>query len=274
MARLLMAPPVHYDVVYEINPWMHRQIRADRERAAAQWAGLHRVLTEEMGAEVLLVEPEAGLPDLVFTANAGLVDGDRVLLSRFRHPERGGEEAVFARWFEAHGLTVCRPPGEVRFEGEGDALWLGDTLFAGYHFRSDAVAHAWLAETLGARVLPLRLTDPRYYHLDTCFCPLDERTAAYYPGAFDEYALRVIQANVPARVIVREEEAARFACNAVALGRRVALNTGCPQFEGQLRALGFHPHATPLDEFIKAGGSAKCLTLHLDRPASRRPPVT
>jgi len=271
MSRLLMAPPVHYDVVYEINPWMRREVRADTGRAQRQWEALHRLLTAEMGAEVLLAEAAEGLPDLVFTANAGLVEGGRAFLSRFRHAERAGEEAVFAGWFEKHGFSVEAPPPGVRFEGEGDALWVGDTLFAGYHFRSDVPAHEWLAERLGARVLSLELRDPRFYHLDTCFCPLDHRTVAYYPPAFDDYAQRVIQAHVPARVLVAEEEAARFACNAVVLGRHVALNSGCPRFEEQLRALGFTPHATELDEFLKAGGSAKCLTLHLDPAPSRRP---
>jgi N-dimethylarginine dimethylaminohydrolase len=268
--RLLMVPPRHYEVAYEINPWMSRLRPAERELAQEQWEGLHRVLTEQVGAEVILAEPQEGLPDMVFTANAGLVDGSRVILTNFRHKERQPEAPAFREWFEDNGYAVLElPPGRY-FEGEGDALWMGETLFAGYHWRSDVHSHRLIGEMLGARVLSLELSDPRFYHLDTCFCPLDQRTVAYYPQAFDSYARKVIEANVPCRLLVEPEEAKRFACNAVVLGKDVVLNTGCPMLERQLQAFGFTPHATPLDEFIKAGGSAKCLTLHLDDSPTRR----
>ena len=262
--ELLMVRPVYYDVVYEINPWMSRAVPACQARALEQWEGLYRVLTEELGARVSLAEPQPGLPDMVFTANAGLVLGERAVVSRFRHPERQGEAEHFRRWFEERGLQVETLPEGQWFEGEGDALFVGDTLYAGYHWRSDVRSHRMVGDLLGVRVLSLELVDPHYYHLDTCFCPLDARTAAYYPAAFDSYARQVLEAEVPRLIAVEPDEAARFACNAVVLGRQVALNTGCPRFEAQLRDLGFLPHSTPLDEFLKAGGSAKCLTLHLD----------
>jgi N-dimethylarginine dimethylaminohydrolase len=243
---------------------MSRAVPAHRERAQEQWGGLHRVLTEEIGVEVRLAEPHVEVPDMVFTANAGLVLGERAVVANFRHPERQLETPHFRRWFQEQGYETLDLPPERCFEGEGDALFLGDTLYAGYHFRSDVHSHRLVGDMLGVRVLSLELTDPYYYHLDTCFCPLDGETLAYYPPAFDEYARRVIEANVPRRIEVVPDEAKRFACNAVVIGKDVVLNTGCPCFEAQLRDLGFVPHATPLDEFLKAGGSAKCLTLHLD----------
>ncbi len=265
MRRLLMVAPTFYGVEYEINPWMSRANPASREAAQEQWEGLYRTLCEEVGAQVELAEPQPGLPDMVFTANAGLVRGRQALLSNFRYQERQGEAAHFRDWFEAHRFEVVCLPSERLFEGEGDALFLGDTLFAGYRWRSDVHAHRMIGETLGVRVLSLELAQPHYYHLDTCFCPLDDRTAAYFPEAFDEYGRTVIRANVPDLIEVCPEEAARFGCNAVVLEKDVVLNTGCPRFEGALRDRGFVPHSTPLDEFLKAGGAAKCLTLYLDR---------
>src|SRR5205807_5839901 len=120
-------------------------------------------------------------------------------------------------------------------------------------------AHRLVGEMLGVEALSLELIDPRFYHLDTCFCPLDEQTVVWYPAAFDVYARRVIEARVPRRIAVEPDEALRFACNAIVLGRHVVLNSGCPRLEAALRDRGFLPHATPLDEFLKAGGSAKCL---------------
>jgi N-dimethylarginine dimethylaminohydrolase len=210
------------------------------------------------------MEPVKGLPDLVFTANAGLVVRDRVFLARFRYPARQPETPVDEAWFRAAGFEIASIDERFSFEGAGDALFLADTLFGGYIIRSDAGAFHGLAAACGCRAIPLQLVDPYYYHLDTCFCPLSPTAAICYEPAFDEYARRALRENVLDLITVAPEEAARFACNAVVLGRNVVLNTGCPRLEADLRARGYLVHCTELDEFIKAGGSAKCLTLRLD----------
>ena len=204
-----------------------------------------------------------GLPDLVFTANAGLVWRETVFLASFRHAARQRETPLDATWFESQGFHIESLPAGMNFEGAGDALFCGDTLYAGYLVRSDASAMQWLGDRMGCRVIPLQLTDDRFYHLDTCFCPLAHDTAIWHPLAFDDYARRAVS-QIPNLIAVSEAEAARFACNAVVVGRDVVLNAGCPQLEADLRANGFTPHATELGEFLKAGGSAKCLTLRLD----------
>jgi N-dimethylarginine dimethylaminohydrolase len=258
-----MCPPDFYGIEYEINPWMSRSRPSDRALAAEQWAALRGAI-EAAGAKISLIEPVSGLPDLVFTANAGIIVANRAIVSHFRHPERQKEEPQYTAWFAAHGFQVQPPPEGVFFEGAGDALFCGDTLFAGYRIRSDARGHQLIGEQVGCRVIPLELVNPYYYHLDTCFCPLAPGVAVYHPEAFDEYGRQVIGELVPQLVRVPEEEARRFACNAVVIGRTVITNTGCPHLHAALRALDYEPRETPLDEFVKAGGSAKCLTLRLD----------
>ncbi len=260
---ILMCPPDYYGIEYEINPWMSRGKESDSERARAQWQAL-KTLIESLGANVELMSPVKGLPDLVFTANAGLIWNNVAVLSRFRFDARRGETPVDAAWFAAHGFELRELPEGMDFEGAGDALFCGETLYAGYIIRSDASAEQWVAELMGCRVIPLQLVDPHFYHLDTCFCPLDATTAAWYPPAFDDYAQLTIREHIPNLIEVIPEDASRFACNAVVIGRDVILNSGCPRFEEQLTAAGFIAHSTELDEFIKAGGSAKCLTLRLD----------
>lgn len=260
---VLMCPPDFYGIHYEINPWMNTTRQADHARAVEQWQAL-RALIEAAGARVELLPPVDGLPDLVFTANAALVYRDRVILSRFRHPQRQGEETHDRRWLAAHGFEVLDPPAGQSFEGAGDALFCGDTLFAGYRQRSDAAGHQQIGAVLGVRVIPVELVDPYYYHLDTCFCPLAAGAAIWHPPAFDEYGRRAIEAYVDELIEVEGEEAKRFACNAVVIGRTVLTNTGCERLHARLAAAGYQPNATPLDEFTKAGGSAKCLTLRLD----------
>jgi N-dimethylarginine dimethylaminohydrolase len=261
--HVLMCPPDHYGIEYEINPWMSRQRQANHAEAVRQWQGLRRAI-EAAGAKVSLLDPVHGLPDLVFTANAALIHQHDAVLARFRHAERQAETPHAAAWFRAHGFSVRDAPADAFFEGAGDALFCGDTLFAGYLIRSDVSGHQRLGEMLGCRVIPLELVDPYYYHLDTCFCPLADGLAIYYPGAFDEYGRRALNEHVDRLIAVDETEARRFACNAVVIGRTVITNTGCLQLQRDLAASGYTPVETPLDEFTKAGGSAKCLTLRLD----------
>jgi N-dimethylarginine dimethylaminohydrolase len=259
---ILMCPPDYYGIEYEINPWMKREVPSDHELAVRQWTALEALLTD-LGADIRHMAPVAGLPDLVFTANAGLVWNDVVFLSNFRHGPRQGETPVDEAWFRANGFATERLPEAMNFEGAGDALFCGDTLYGGYLIRSNAAAIQWLGQRMGCRVIPLQLVDDRYYHLDTCFCPLDRETAIYFPGAFDHYG-NVALKSIPRLIPVIPEEAARFACNAVVIGKHVVTNTGCPQLAHDLHRAGFLPHESPLDEFLKAGGSAKCLTLRLD----------
>jgi N-dimethylarginine dimethylaminohydrolase len=242
---------------------MNRQRQCDHELAIRQWERLRRLL-EEAGATISCLAPVRGLPDLVFTANAALIYRNMAILSHFAHPERRGEERYDLEWLDGRGFEVVRLPVDAFFEGAGDALFCGDTLFAGYRIRSQVVAHQEIGVMLDCRVIPLELVDPYYYHLDTCFCPVAPGVAAYYPGAFDDYGRRALGESIGDLIPVSREEARRFACNAVVVGRTVITDAGCPELGRELRRRGFTSRETPLGEFVKAGGSAKCLTLRLD----------
>src|SRR3990167_5255240 len=193
----LMCRPTYYTIAYEINPWMSLKRQADQPRAALQWMRLHTLLRNRLGARVRLLPPRPGVPDLVFTANAGLVHGRTLIRSNFRYPEREREEPIVERYFRRAGYRVVRLPARYHFEGEGDALWAGATLVFGFRFRSEAPAHEELARLLSREVLPVELAYRRFYHLDTCFCPLDARTALWFPRAFDRYGRRVLERLVP-----------------------------------------------------------------------------
>jgi N-dimethylarginine dimethylaminohydrolase len=261
--RILMCPPDHYGIEYEINPWMNRSMASVRDLAFKQWRALRATLVN-LGTRVEELTPQPGLPDLVFTANAGLMFGNRFFSSRFMHEVRARESPFFDAWFHAHGFEVIRWPAGMFHEGAGDALFCGDALFAGYRTRSDVQAHQWVAEQMGIRVLPVELVNPRFYHLDTCFCPLAPGEAIWFPDAFDAYGRRVFEAHVPKLHPVVESEAHRFGCNAVVVGRTVVHNNRCPLLSEELSKGGYQSMEVELDEFLKAGGSAKCLTLRID----------
>ncbi|MBD1895730.1 MULTISPECIES: TIGR00300 family protein [unclassified Coleofasciculus] len=267
--RFLMCAPDHYDVDYVINPWMEGNIhKSSRDRAVEQWQKLHYVLKDH--AIVDLVAPQRGVPDMVFTANAGLVLGDTVVLSRFFHKERQGEEPYFKQWFEEKGYKVHELPKDLPFEGAGDALLdrEGRWLWAGYGFRSELDSHPLLAKWLDIEVLSLRLMDERFYHLDTCFCPLSGGYLLYYPPAFDSYTNRLIEMRVAPekRIAIEEADAVNFACNAVNIDHVVVMNKASEALKKRLADVGFQVIETPLTEFLKAGGAAKCLTLRVTEP--------
>lgn len=263
VARLLMCAPDAYGLEYEINPWMSLADLPDVELAARQWAELRRTLGAA-GAAIDLVAQAPNAPDMVFTANAGLVAGTCVLLSRFRYAQRQVEVGPLRAWFQSRGYDVIEPPEGVNFEGEGDALFAGDLVVAGYLKRSDIAAHRWVASALGVTVLSVELVDPRWYHLDTAFFALTPKLVAYYPGAFDAYGRTVLEANFEV-IRVTEAEALQFACNSVVLGRHVLMPAGCPALAAEVADRGFTAHPVEMSEFMKSGGAAKCLTLFLDR---------
>ena len=270
--RLLMCPPTHYDVTYAINPWMDPAIAIDHKRARRQWDGLVATL-RGAGAQIELFDPRPGLPDLVFTANLGLVDGDTFVPARMRHPERRAEPAHAEEWFAEHGYDVRRTRPDVVQEGAGDALPFGGTLVGGYRTRSSAAAYADLARIVDAPMLPVALVDERFYHLDLVFCPLDERSALVAPTKLDPEGARALAELVADPIVLTDDEAAAFSANAVVVGRTVVLPACSPRLDGELRARGFEPVVVDVSEFLRAGGGPRCLTLALDVELSQRGPA-
>jgi len=262
MRQLLLCPPDYYGIEYEINPWMDRNRNAVPELAREQWARLCDTL-QALGSQIEQLAPQPKLPDMVFTANAGLVVGRRFIRSNFRFTQRQGEEPLFEKWFAEHGYESITLPQGLYFEGEGDALFCGETLFCGYRFRSDIRSHKTIGEILNALVISVELVQDRFYHLDTCFCPLPGGAAIWYPEAFDEYGRRAIRHRVDDLIAVAEEEAAHFACNAVVLAKDVVLPDNSPKLAKALNERGYQTHQLPMTEFIKAGGACKCLTLFI-----------
>ena len=265
--RYLMCAPDFFEVAYVINPWMAGNVAASRnDLARRQWQALADAIGDVAQVDTIAAQP--GVPDMVFTANAGLVLGNTFVLSHFRHAERQGEEPFFADWFAKQGFKVVTLAPELSFEGAGDALLdrHEQLLWLGYGHRSDPQCAPVISGLLDIDVEPLKLVDERFYHLDTCFCPLEGGYLMYYPAAFDDASQARIAARVPAtrRIVVSDDDAIAFACNAVNSGRHVFLNAASTELVLALQSRGFSVKQTPLTEFMKAGGSAKCLTLKLN----------
>ncbi len=261
--HILMCDPTHYRIAYEINPWMRRANAVLTAEAQAQWQGLHATL-QGLGVQVDLVEPGPDVPDMTFVANAGIVLGKRFVPANFRYAERQPEAARFIRWFEERGYEIVRIHEPHFWEGEGDVLPCAGQVFAGFRFRTEHRALDHLDEILGTPTVRLELIDPRFYHLDTCFFPITDGLAAYYPPAFNREARDALRERFADLIEVPEHDALRFACNAFRVDGTVVVNTECDSFTAALRERGYRCVETPTAEFIKAGGSVKCLILMLD----------
>jgi len=267
--KILMCPPEYFTVDYVINPWMAgHETSLNIDLAKTQWQSLRDTIEEY--AETVEIEPQPGLPDLVFTANAGTVYGNKAIASHFMPHERRPEEVHYKKWFRDNGFELLDLDEKIGFEGAGDCLFDrgGPWLWTGYGYRTEIEAHAEIQKFFDVELISIKLTDSRFYHIDTCFCPLTDGFLMYHPPAFDFDSRLAIESRIPPhkRIIVDTMDAGNFACNAVNVGDTVILNKASDPLKARLMLAGFKVREVGLSEFLKAGGSAKCLTLKLVEP--------
>jgi N-dimethylarginine dimethylaminohydrolase len=257
----LMCPPEHFAVEYSINPWMNPDKPVDAALAMRQWEQLASAYAS-LGHTVRTIGPETGLPDMVFAANGATVIDGKVLGARFRYAERQPEAAAYLSWFRASGYRQIQESA-VTNEGEGDIIFAGRAILAGYGFRTEESVRHELAELFGLPVISLRLVDPRFYHLDTALVVLDADTVAYYPAAFDDASRASIASHFAELIEVKDEDAEVLGLNAISDGHNVVVPAQAEGMIGQLAAAGFNPVRVDLSELLKAGGGPKCCTLEL-----------
>jgi N-dimethylarginine dimethylaminohydrolase len=256
----VMTPPRFFAVDYAINPWMDTANPVDTAVALSQWQNLRDTYLR-LGHVVDLVDPVAGLPDMVYAANGGLILNDTALVARFKYPQRQHESVAYADWMRARGYRLVHTC-HVN-EGQGDLLPVGQKILAGTGFRTDPRAHYEIAEIFGRPVVSLQLVDPRFYHLDTALSVLDDTTIAYYPPAFSESSRTQLKTLFPDAIVVESADAYVFGLNAVSDGRHVIHPAAAVGFAGQLSRAGFEPIGVEMSELLKGGGAVKCCTLEV-----------
>ena len=264
MKHFLMCEPRFFEVCYVINPWMEGNLgKVNSKLAQQQWKNLYDIVSEL--ASVSLIEPVAGLPDMVFTANAGLIHKKEVIVSSFRHAERQPEAKHFESFFSSLGYRVRHLKEQTIFEGAGDALFDAQgRLWFGSGIRSVSHALDEIVAALDVEACGLELTDPHWYHLDTAFCPLPQGQAIGYAKAFAEKSVAALDAAFGEDIIwVSETDANNFACNAIAIGRSVIMHRASAELKSALKQRGFEVIEADVSEFLKAGGACKCLTLEI-----------
>jgi N-dimethylarginine dimethylaminohydrolase len=256
----LMCAPEYFTVQYAINPWMNPDDPVDLPLARKQWEQLRSAYTS-LGHTVRTIDPQPGLPDMVFAANGATVIGGMVLGARFRYPERHGEGAAYSAWFRSNGYRVTDP--DYVNEGEGDIVFAGRAIIAGHGFRTEQSAKEQVKGLFGLPVISVRLVDPRFYHVDTALIVLDQHTAAYFPAAFDEEAQEALAGHFTELIEAKDEDAEVLGLNGLSDGKNVVLPVQARQLADQVRAAGFNVVSVDMSEFKKAGGGPKCCTLEL-----------
>ena len=260
MKKVLMCPPIAFDVVYAINPWMDLNNKPDKELAFKQWDNLYNTYVK-LNIEVDLIEQDMNLPDMVFTANAGIVDGNTFICSNFAPPERKPEEKLFQKWFSDNGYDVKILQNHQ--SGEGDALLLNDKLYCGYGYRSDLEAYDEIAKVIDKDIVPLKIIDPYFYDLDLLFCPLGDRGCLSYPQGLAQVSQDIVTA-LPNNIILNDHEVRKHLCNSIYVDGKLIMNSCSERLREKLFKLDIEPIIIDISEFGKAGGGLKCLTLKLN----------
>ncbi len=271
---VLMVRPLHYSVDYVINPHMANQVgQVDKIEANNEW-GLVKSLFDQIGMKIHVIEDQDGLPDMVFCANQSLpfVDenGKRHVVMSIMHADQRKDEVPYIeQWYRQHGYEIhYLDENKIDdFEGCGDAIWHTGKrmLWGGYGYRSSIEAYEMISDTFDVPVIALELVDESFYHLDTCLCVLDEKTALIYPEAFTDEGLDLINKVFENVIHASKYEAEKlFACNASCPdGRNVIIQQGCTDVNKNLRDAGFSVHEVSTYEYLKSGGSVFCMKMLL-----------
>lgn len=267
MKNVLVCPPDHFQIEYEINPWMHVENQVDPQRARIGFNALIN-LYQTLGVTVHTIPQKKGLPDMVFAANFGFVVGDLFIRSNFKYPQRRGEEILVEAYFRRHGFRVATLPEGIFFEGQGDMFYAEGRYFCGYGKRTSKEAIPYLEQILNAPVIAVETRDPYYYHFDTCFAPIGQKTALVKTSSFSKKDTKTLTSYFKNIIDVPNTGIPLFGCNVVAVGSDIVAGQGIdPSVVSSLNHHGFTVHQVPMDEFLKSGGAVKCLTLEWFAPS-------
>lgn len=262
LKQVLMSPADYFGLEYDINAWMHQHKPINLAIAKQQWQNVYDIYTKQLGLDVVLCPPIKHLPDMVFATDCGLMLDGKMLLSNFRYAERKPETTHFKEWFLNNGYTNLRQAKHL-FEGGGDFMLCGNKILGGFGLRSEEGAVKEVQDYFGLEVVPLKIVDPFFYHLDTSVAVLSDDTVAFYPGAIDEASQKRLLKAIPNVIEATLEEAQGFGLNAVAFDGTVVTSNESESLLQKFRQVGFKVIGTPILEFRKSGGGVKCMTFKI-----------
>ncbi len=256
--KVLLCPPIYFQIRYQINPWMKTADQINQPQAQQQWLKLTSLYTH-LGIKIATIRPRPDLPDMIFTADQGLVENSSVILANFRFKQRRPETKTYQRWFKKQGFRILTLPKNLYFEG-GDILRACRKIIAGHGFRTSPQAPQAIAKLLKNPVISLKLISPYFYHLDTCLLPLSPREAFYYPSAFDQASQKKLAQLFSKLIPFTKKEAFSLAANSISTDHQIIIPSSAATLVKKLAQLGYKAFLAEVGEFAKAGGGIRCLT--------------
>jgi N-dimethylarginine dimethylaminohydrolase len=263
--RVLMCSPAYFDIEYVINPWMDTNNRVNKDRAMKQWEYVRDVLTD-LGVAIEYIDPVPGLPDMVFAGDAGMVSGNTFIASNFRFAQRQKEAEVASAWMAAHGYRVIMPPEDVYFEGLGDVIYSDTNIIVGHGPRSSPNSIQFIQQIFSDLeiVSEVHLCDPWFYHTALAAAFIGRDRIIYYAPALASESRELLERKFDHRIAVSEQDAKEFmVCNNIVVGTKVLVHDCTRQLEESLGEWGYEVIRCPADEFLKSGGSVRCLILNI-----------
>jgi arginine dihydrolase len=261
--KIMMCPPDYFEIEYSINPWMNPAIKVDKAEAFKQYNALKDEI-QKAGGEIVELKPSRNLPDMIYTSNAGYAEEDVFIKANFKSHQRQHESAKAEKYFKENKYQIFEVPENIIFEGEGDLIRSKSKYFLGWGQRSDLIAKDYIEDIIGKEVLALELVDPYFYHLDTCFGPLNDNIVVLNENAFSEESLIKIYEKFRTVITTNKQDNSVLACNLVVIGNNVILGKGISDdLRNELRRHRFNVVETVMSEFLKGGGSVKCLALEI-----------
>jgi N-dimethylarginine dimethylaminohydrolase len=279
--KILMCNPEYFDIVDVKNVHMEGNIGVlDKALAKKQWEDLKAIyqsfVTEGILEEVYTIPGGKDCEDMVFTANQSfpwILNNEKVVvMSKMRHESRQREVPYFETFYKSKGYKILHLQEAKLFEGMGDTIphYGKRLLYGGYGHRSDITAYKEIATMLQVPVVTLELVDERFYHLDTCFIPINEETVLLCPVAFSNDGLAALKKLFKNVIEVPVEEAETFfALNAHCINdqktgkKKAVLHPGSTFTKNALIQYGYEVIETNTSEYMKSGGSVFCMKMML-----------
>jgi N-dimethylarginine dimethylaminohydrolase len=276
--RVLLCSPKYFDVT-ESDPQNKHMDPNDRPnlKLAIQQHDRLVGLYDHLGLEVYLISPAPNLVDMTFAANLGVIVGNKAVLSNFTPLRRRLETDYYGPCLASLGYQIFRLPEGLFFEGAGDAILYKGKILCGYGFRTSHSA--------------LKLVERILYHLDTAGIFMEEagkiilcrealtrdalrrleKLADIVPADFRDADNLALNAVVIPKSEIRfdkrslKDDSVENLKAALAFWPRIkgAVVTSGLASKGlrrQIEECGYFPIFVDLDQFLKAGGGAFCLT--------------
>ncbi len=248
---------------------MHVENKVDPERTHEEFDNLKNIY-KKIGLDVWIMDPEPGLPDMVYTANCGFVIDNLFIKANFRYQQRRKESDFAEKLFRQKKFKIATLPSNVYFEGQGDLFFRDGKFFAAYGRRTSKKAIGHLENILGEKIITFMVKkDPYFFHLDTCFAPLGKGKVIIHPASFSNDDIDKIKKNFRKVITVSKKDNPFFCCNIVATDDAVIVGKGMSKdIKRTLEKEGLKVFETPMNEYFKGGGSVKCTTLEFFRSNS------